>query len=203
LGEVLPGTEAGQAETGLEIQAIGAAIRELRLQHGLTLRDLSQRSGLSSGFLSLVERGLASPALTSLSAIAKALGVEMATLFSQQPSSEGSASLHVSHVSDDGQLTLISSGRIYKLLSERAPDLVLEPLLVTIPPNTHDAEPYGHEGEEFAYVLSGRLRFVIDRMEYQVGPGDTVHFRSTVPHAIHNDQDVPVRAIWVLTPRML
>lgn len=70
----LGSTDSSEAEhSSQNLDAIGSAIRNLRKERGLNLRDLSRRSGLSTGFLSLVERGLSSPALTSLQAIAKAL----------------------------------------------------------------------------------------------------------------------------------
>ena len=64
-------------------------------------------------------------------------------------------------------------------------------------------EPYAHEGEEFAYMLKGELLFVIAGVDHRLGPGDSIHFQSTVPHSIHNDTDAPVEAVWVLTPRLL
>ena len=64
-------------------------------------------------------------------------------------------------------------------------------------------EQYSHEGEEFAYVLSGELVYIVDGIEYHLGPGDSIHLRSSVPHAMRNTKDEPVQAIWVLTPRLM
>src|SRR5262245_4041220 len=195
--------EGGRQDVETEVRAVGAAIRELRREQGLALRELSQRCGLSIGFLSQVERGLASPALTSLHLIAKALGTDMAGLFSL-PALHEPGPIPYLHRGTDGDGSAIhSNGRIYRLLSGRAPDLVLEPMLVTIPPGSADDEPYSHDREEFAYILSGRLRYVMDGKEYRLLPGDSIHFRSTIPHAIANDGEVPVVAVWVITPRML
>jgi uncharacterized cupin superfamily protein len=63
-------------------------------------------------------------------------------------------------------------------------------------------EPYAHEAEEFVYVLAGELLFVIDGVDHRLGPGDSIHFQSTIPHSIHNDAGEPVEAVWVLTPRL-
>jgi len=184
------------------IERIGSVIRTLRQERGMSLRDLSGRTGLSTGFLSLVERGKSSLALTSLHTVAKALDTEVSAFFPDEALDQAHRPPHVSRADERPQLAVMAQQRTYKLLSARASGLVLEPLLVTVHPSETIEEPYAHEGEEFAYVLSGELRFVIAGTEYRLGPGDTIHFPSTTPHAIHNDNDEPVEAIWVLTPRL-
>ena len=194
------------------LRTIGAAIRSRRQELNLSLRELSKQSGLSIGFLSLVERGRSSPALTSLSNVAKALGVELSSFFPAEEEEQNEAEEtkqrvsplpYVTRANDAAELSIILSQRIYKMLSPRIPGLVLEPIFVTVQPGDTMDEPYGHEGEEFAYVLSGELVFIVDGVPYRLGPGDSVHFRSTVSHAMRNDTDKPVQAIWVLTPRLM
>ncbi len=194
------------------LRTIGAAIRSRRQELNLSLRELSKQSGLSIGFLSLVERGRSSPALTSLSNVAKALGVELSSFFPAEEEEQNEAEEtkqrvsplpYVTRANDAAELSIILSQRIYKMLSPRIPGLVLEPIFVTVQPGDTMDEPYGHEGEEFAYVLSGELVFIVDGVEYRLGPGDSIHFRSTVSHAMRNDTDKPVQAIWVLTPRLM
>ncbi len=194
------------------LRTIGAAIRSRRRELTMSLRELSKQSGLSIGFLSLVERGRSSPALTSLSNVAKALGVELSSFFPAEGEEENEAEEtkqrvsplpYVSRANDAAKLAIILSQRIYKMLSPRVPGLVLEPIFVTVQPGDTIDEPYSHEGEEFAYVLSGELVFIVDGVEYRLGPGDSIHFRSTVSHTMRNDTDEPVQAIWVLTPRLM
>ena len=192
------------------LRTIGAAIRSRRRELTMSLRELSKQSGLSIGFLSLVERGRSSPALTSLSNVAKALGVELSSFFPAEEENEAEETKqrasplpYVSRANDAAKLAIILSQRIYKMLSPRVPGLVLEPIFVTVQPGDTIDEPYSHEGEEFAYVLSGELVFIVDGVEYRLGPGDSIHFRSTVSHTMRNDTDEPVQAIWVLTPRLM
>jgi transcriptional regulator with XRE-family HTH domain len=187
-----------------ELAAVGSTIRALRRERGLSLRDLSRMSGLSTGFLSMVERGHSSLALTSLNNVAKALNVDLVELFPPGRKVRKAHPLpHVSRAEEDGQVSIASSQRVYKVLSPRAPDLVLEPLLVTVQPGSDMQEPYAHDGEEFAYVLDGEIMFIVEGVEYRLGPGDSIHLLSTVPHAIHNDTGKPVRILWVLTPRFV
>lgn len=194
------------------LRTIGAAIRSRRQELNMSLRELSKQSGLSIGFLSLIERGRSSPALTSLSNVAKALGVELSSFFPAEEEEQNEAEEtkqrvsplpYVNRANDAAKLSIILSQRIYKMLSPRIPGLVLEPIFVTVQPGDTIDEPYSHEGEEFAYVLSGELVFIVDGVEYRLGPGDSIHFRSTVSHAMRNDTNEPVQAIWVLTPRLM
>jgi transcriptional regulator with XRE-family HTH domain len=195
-------------DTGLAVDSIGAigpTIRALRQRQGLSLRDLSARTGFSISFLSLVERGRSSLALTSLQRIASGLGTEAGSFFPDVAGRRDNGGNHAPHVARASGSRQLSTGsqRTYRLLSGRGFDHVLEPLLVTIEPSETIEEPYTHEGEEFAYVLSGELLFIIDGVDHRLGPGDSIHFRPTVPHSIHNDTKEPVQAVWVLTPRFL
>jgi transcriptional regulator with XRE-family HTH domain len=194
---------ASRSDDGDAIRAIGAAIRELRTEQGLSLREFSKLTGFSIGFLSQVERGRSSLALTSLHKVAKALGTDVASLFPVGQAGEPHPLPHVTRADEHSEIAIAASQRTYKVLSGRAPNRVLEPLFVTIHPSERIEEAYNHEGEEFCYVLSGELRYVIDGTEYRLGQGDSIHFRATVPHAIQNDTDEPVEALWVLTPRFI
>lgn len=184
------------------LAAIGATIRGLRRKQGLSLRDLAELTGFSISFLSLVERGQSSISLTSLHTVGKALGVEMSAFFparSKEP--EPPAVPHVTRLSGDGRLST-DSAHTYKLLGGRGFKSTLEPVHVTIAPCDDTRDAYAHEGEEFAYVLSGRLVFVVDGVEYRLGAGDSIHYQSTIPHTVRNETNEPAEALWVLTTRL-
>jgi transcriptional regulator with XRE-family HTH domain len=189
----------GDAQT---IDEIGSAIRALRQERGLSLRDLSHLTGFSISFLSLVERGRSSLALTSLQKVATALGTSVATFFPDVRPAREAPAPHVARAAGGASQLSTGSQRTYRLLSGRSFTRVLEPMLVTVEPSETIEEPYAHEGEEFAYVLSGELLFVIDAVHHTIGPGDSIHFQSSIPHSIHNSGDEPVQAVWVLTPRL-
>jgi quercetin dioxygenase-like cupin family protein len=187
-----------------EVVVVGSAIRALRRERCLSLRELSRKSGLSTGFRSMVERGKSSLALTSLNNAAKALDVELVALFPPGRKVRKVHPLpHVTRAEEDGQVSIASNQRVYKVLSPRASGLILEPLFVTVQPGSDLEEPYAHDGEEFAYVLDGEIMYIVEGVEYRLGPGDSIHVLSTVPHAIHNNSGKPVRILWVLTPRFV
>jgi transcriptional regulator with XRE-family HTH domain len=184
------------------LREIGATIRALRQERGLSLRDLSRLTGFSISFLSLVERDRSSLALTSLHKISNALGTSVASFFPDVGRVREATAPHVSRASGGASQLSTGSQRTYRMLSGRSFSRVLEPLLVTVEPSKTIEEAYTHAGEEFAFILSGELLFVIDGVNHRLGPGDSIHFESSVPHSIHNDTDAPVEAVWVLTPRL-
>jgi transcriptional regulator with XRE-family HTH domain len=197
-----PSTTRRRLDAGEQLTEIGSTIRRLRRERGLSLRDLGRATGFSISFLSLVERGRSSVSLTSLHTIAVALGVELSTFFPQaQPDPADAA--HVSRRRGDARLP-IQGAHTYRLLGATGFERALEPLLVTIAPHD-EADPrddYAHEGEEFAYLLSGELVFTVDGVEHRLEAGDCIHYRSTVPHLWRNQAAEPAEVLWVLTPRL-
>jgi transcriptional regulator with XRE-family HTH domain len=192
------------ADAREQLAEVGPAIRRLRRERGLSLRDLGRATGFSISFLSLVERGRSSISLTSLHTVAVALGVEMSVFFPGRPAQpEPPTAAHVSRRTRDPRLP-VRGAHTYRLLGATGFDRALEPLLVTIAPGeTGDPrDDYAHEGEEFAYVLSGALVFSVDGVEHRLAAGDSIHYRSTVPHLIRNDGPRPAELVWVLTPRL-
>jgi transcriptional regulator with XRE-family HTH domain len=189
-----------RADAGTQLAEVGTTIRRVRRELGLSLRDVGRATGFSISFLSLVERGRSSISLTSLHTLAVALDVEMRMFFPAQPETVAGA-----HVSRAGDTRLpIRGAHTYRLLGATGFDRALEPLLVTIAPGEagDPRDDYAHEGEEFAYVLSGALVFTVDGVEHRLGAGDGIHYQSTVPHLVRNEEVAPAEVLWVLTPRL-
>jgi transcriptional regulator with XRE-family HTH domain len=188
-------------DAGAPLAEVGTTIRRLRRELGLTLRDVGRATGFSISFLSLVERGRSSISLTSLHTLAVALGVDMRVFFPSQP--EPVTRAHVSRRTGDTRLP-VRGAHAYRLLGATGFDRALEPLLVTIAPGESGdpRDDYAHEGEEFAYVLSGALVFTVDGVEHRLEAGDAIHYQSTVPHLVRNDEGKAAEVLWVLTPRL-
>ncbi|MBK0417484.1 cupin domain-containing protein [Leucobacter sp. CSA1] len=182
---------------------IGPRIRELREASGMSLRGLARASGLSVGFLSQVERGISSIALSSLRAVADALGHPMSELFETEgpPSPDDDSIIFTLMRGSERKRSVVSGGRHYEMLSARAPGLILEPMLVYIEPGGVEEPPVSHAGEEFAYVLSGRLVYEVAGEEHLLEPGDSLYLRSNTPHAMRNDGTETCVVVSVVTPR--
>lgn len=180
------------------MEDIGKKIRKFRRSRGWTLEELADQTDLSPGFLSQIERGQAHPSLTSLKAIADALEIPLSQFFVPP--------LNTSMVTRAGErktFQVDSSPLRYSSLSGPIDGKKLEPLLVELPPRYEAPPAFAHEGEEFIYVLEGRLTLVIQEEEYPLEPGDSIHFLSQVPHTMKNPHAEPAKVIWILTPRLI
>lgn len=202
------GEERGAGADGPQaVEAlVGQRIRHFRTEKGLSLRGLADLTGLSIGFLSQLERGLCSVSLTALRDLSGSLGQPMADFFTaaDEPPAPDAPPLAFTlrRAAEGAGETYVSGQRTYQLLSGRAPGLLLEPMLVHVAPGGEVEEEYGHEGEEFAYVLRGELLYAVDGTEHRLRPGDSVHLRSRVPHRLHNDTDEITTVVSVVTPRL-
>lgn len=174
-----------------ETVRIGNKIRKRRKELKLTLEEVAQASSLSTGFLSLVERDLSYPSLTTLSKIANAIQTPVDALMSF-PKGEGS----VSRAKNRAVIEVNEGGVRYARLSAEFNGAVMKSVEITLPPH-YSSEVTTHSGEELIYILSGQLSHVLDGREDVLKPGDCVHFQSTLPHRWINNTDQPVRLLWV------
>jgi quercetin dioxygenase-like cupin family protein len=173
---------------------VGKMIRARRMQLDLTLVELAKRSGLSSPFLSQVERGVTGLSVTSLKQIAQALEVSMNYFLDTHDHDEQVRSIHDLHY-----FSINGSSMRYARLGSTAGDRELEPLYVVMPPK-HVSEPFKHAGEEFFLVLRGQLTVQIGKKTHLLGPGNSVHYKSGIRHKWRNDGDEEVHLVSVSTP---
>ncbi len=134
------------------IEAIGQRLKELRLQKGLTLEEVSERSGCTPGFLSQVERNKATPSISLMYALAQSLETRVSEFF---PETIQSAKI-VRHDQRES-FTFEGSAITYSLLTTKFPHSAIESFLLTILPSSQALptdESRTHRGEEFAYVLN-------------------------------------------------
>ena len=163
--------------------AIGTKVKNLRIEKKMTLKQLSEGSGLSVGFLSQFERGLSSIALDSLEKLSHILEVPLSELFKDPIHSETTDPIvHGVELS----FTEISP-RIYQsiLRSSELPRQMLPRVFTLLPLDSgqeDDIELYCHEGEEFVYVLEGVVTFFLENSRYLLYPGDSIHISSTQRH---------------------
>ncbi|MEQ8154125.1 MAG: XRE family transcriptional regulator [Clostridiaceae bacterium] len=174
---------------------LGNKIRERRKQLGLSLKELGDKTDLTLGFLSQVEREIAEPSITSLRRIADALDVAVFYFLVDD--------LKTNPVVRKGQgklLNFTNSHIKYELLS---PDLnrqmemfkaVLEPGAATCD------EPLSHQGEEVTYVLKGKMWIKIGEDEHILEEGDTIYYYASNPHKIVNIGEEELIFISTITP---
>lgn len=179
------------------ISDIGANLRRLRKQEGLSLRELSGSTGLSATLLSQLERGVAEPSLRSLRALSTVFGTDASTLFDG-----GTPGVLKTYVSRPGQRPRISSpiGQIqYERVTPNNGQVeVLKGHLE--PGDWSSEEPWAHEAVECAYVETGTLTVEIESEEFTLESGESVTFSSNRAHRYGNLSSAPVSFLLSVSP---
>lgn len=181
---------------------IGSKVRELRQKHRYTLQDLAARSGLSKPFLSQIENDHAVPPVATLLKLARALNVTLSHFFEDEQSEE---KISVTRCHERRRLERRphhEKGEVqytYESLETKMVGKHMEPFLVEFPVlGTEDMVFMSHLGEEFMYLIDGKLEFrTSDRVEI-LEPGDTIYFDSEISHSFRCLGDRPAKAVTVI-----
>jgi|SRR5918996_3577169 transcriptional regulator with XRE-family HTH domain len=176
---------------------LGQRLRAIRTVRRVTLRTVADRAGLSESFLSQVERGRANASVGSLTRIAGALGVSVADLF--EPNGAQTRP-RVLRRESRPTLTFGELGRKF-MLTPRP----LEHLQVIVgelgPGGSTGDEPYTHgDSEELLVVLEGLVSLQLGSEVFELGTGDSIDYRSSVPHRLSNVGDGAAEVMWIISP---
>jgi transcriptional regulator with XRE-family HTH domain len=185
-----------------DINDVGARIAHVRNSRGLTIDQLAERSQLSTDLIREIENGALIPSLAPLIKIARALGVRLGTFMDDmenigpvvtrkgQPSKAvrfAEKSRAASGALDFYSLAMDKNGRH------------MDPFLIDVLPASDGDYPLSaHEGEEFIYVIGGRIEICYGKDRYQLSEGDSIYYDSTVAHNVHALDDVPARILAVV-----
>ena len=175
-------------------EQIGCKIKDLRNRNGLTQQELADRTELTKGFISQLERGQVSPSVVTLLDLIECLGSTPADFFK-----EGAEEQVVFKEQDYFEKVGDNGSRIEWLVPP-AQKFQMEPLLVEIPPHESLEEDKPHVGEEFGYCMSGRLNVYLGDKVYKVKAGESFYYRTTKRHKIANPGNRPAKFIWISTP---
>jgi transcriptional regulator with XRE-family HTH domain len=171
-----------------------------RLARRLTLQDLAEKSALSVGLLSQIERGLTTPSIRSLRQISNALEMPVGWLF--EPAPHPSDELIV-RSSNRRRMDLGPGAMVKELLS---PDSVLDIQIIRIiiqPGGTSGDKAYNNPiGAKCGTIVSGQLGLEVEGKEYVLEPGDSFAFRAENMHRFWCVGDIPVDLFWVVTPAL-
>ena len=167
---------------------IGHRIKQLRIKNDLTLEELASRTELTKGFLSQLERNLTSPSIQTLADIAEALGVDMSRFFAEEHEEKIVFTPEDVFVDEQDGVTTQKND--------------MEPIILKLEPGARSKQIEPHQGEEFGYVLSGRIYLV--REGYKKGAvirrGDTFYIRGDVAHYLENRSKQSAEVLWISTP---
>jgi quercetin dioxygenase-like cupin family protein len=177
---------------------LGERIARIRHQRGLSMEDLASRTGMPHELLRRVEDNEYTPPLGELIRLGKALEMKMGYFISP------GASRPYSIVRAEQRQTIARfasgsttrRGYVYESLAPEKGDRAMEPFIVTMRPSD-EQEISTHDGQEFIYVLEGRLEAHLGEAVEILEPGDTIYYDSSLPHLVrcHGDQITRILAV--------
>lgn len=172
---------------------IGHKIKQLRIKNALTLEELASRSELTKGFLSQVERNLTSPSVSTLNDILEALGVTLASFFQETKEEKTVFTQEDFFIDERDECTI-------HWIVPNAQKNEMEPILLDLPQNGVSAAIDPHDGEEFGYVLQGKITLINGDKAYTVKKGETFYISGRYTHELRNQGKQDAKVLWITTP---
>ena len=173
---------------------IGRRIKNLRNRNGLTQQELADRAELTKGFISQLEQGQVTPSLVTLLDLIECLGTTPSDFFKPTGAEK------VVFGDRDYFEKIDEAGNSTVWVVPSAQSNQMEPVVVTIQPHTALPTDDPHNGEEFGYVLSGRIALYRQETRSDVKAGESFYFEADKPHRIENPGSRPAKVLWVSTP---
>jgi transcriptional regulator with XRE-family HTH domain len=178
------------------VSALGAKVAKARAERGWSLAELARRAGVSPGAVHKIEKNGMTPTIASLMKIAAALGKSVGHFVDEDG---GSRTATVIRAGERGRLYTSKQGLVLQNVSGRYGPFLLAGAEARVEPHaTSGPEPMTHPGEELVVLRSGRMRFTVDGEVHDLGPGDSIHFRTISPHSWSNPSDREARALWLM-----
>lgn len=174
---------------------IGAKIKELRIQNGLTQEELADRAELTKGFISQVERDLTSLSIATLVDVLECLGTNLREFFSDLEEEKIVFTEEDVFTSEDEE-----SGVTVHWIVPNAQKNAMEPILLELAPGADSNHDDPHGGEEFGYVLSGSVVVHLGKKKYRAKKGETFYYKAGTRHYLSNPGRSVARVLWVSSP---
>ncbi len=171
----------------LNLVRIGNMLRKQRVLRGLSIRDLSAKSGVSSGAISQIETGKTAPNLVSVHTLCQVLDFPIAALFD---TSEDELVSLVRKNERNSFIRNISNGESIReeLIIKGSRDMWGG--IIKMIPGTNSGDFYTHEGEEFIYIIKGSLLFELEGYPpYTLEEGDTIYYPNNIGHKWENSSN--------------
>lgn len=173
---------------------IGAKLKNLRTQNGLTQQELADRAELTKGFISQVERDLTSPSISTLTDILQCLGSSLQEFFTDDTPEQIVFRPEDYFVKENHEL-----GHEIEWLVPNAQKNAMEPIRMTLKPGGRSQLDKPHAGEEFGYVLEGSLRVTLGKKTYGLQKGETFYFPASKNHVLEAGKR-GASILWISSP---
>ena len=180
-------------------RGIGKKIKNLRLKKGLTQEELGERTDLTKGYISQIERDLSSPSIDTFFSILEVLGCTPKEFFDDFDMNQKV----VYDENDRTEYTDEDYGYKIEWLVPDSNEHEMEPILLTLWPEGKFKEYEPSLPDTFAYVIEGQITVNLGRNVYPAKTGDTVYFQASSEHQIMNDFDGISKILLVATESYL
>ena len=172
---------------------IGNKLKELRVLKGLTQEELADRSELSKGFISQLERNLTSPSITTLMDILQCLGTSIGEFFNEAPDEQIVFGKQDYFVKVDTEYK-----NEIKWIIPNAQKNTMEPIYLTLEAGGSTCPDTPHEGEEFGYILQGTVSIHLGNKTYKAKKGESYYYTADKTHFLSSKSGAVL--IWVSSP---
>ena len=172
---------------------IGNKLKELRVLKGLTQEELADRSELSKGFISQLERNLTSPSITTLMDILQCLGTSIGEFFNEAPDEQIVFGKQDYFVKVDTEYK-----NEIKWIIPNAQKNTMEPIYLTLEAGGSTCPDTPHEGEEFGYILQGTVSIHLGNKTYKAKKGESFYYTADKTHFLSSKSRAVL--IWVSSP---
>lgn len=180
-------------------QYIAMRVKTRRTEQGLKITDVARIAGLSQGMVSKIENAQVSTSLDTLSRLCDAIGLPISQLFSDYDRPTGTAQLTKAGQGMEVVRRGTEKGHTYQLLSyNRGKKKSLEPFLITMDDEAEVFPTFSHPGEEFIYLLKGRIVYRHGNHVYDMEPGDSISFDAEIPHGPEQLLEVPIQLLSII-----
>jgi transcriptional regulator with XRE-family HTH domain len=173
------------------LDGVGPRLRALRTARNITLTDLAESTGVSLSTLSRLESGGRKPTLELLLPLARAFGVALDELVDAPATGDPRVRMP----------SFVRHGATFVPLTRRPGGVQAFKQILPVGYPGHDVEPQTHEGYEWMYVLSGRVRLLLGDQEVLLAPGEVVEFDTHLPHAVTNPGPEPAEILNLFGPQ--
>jgi len=174
---------------------VGERLRDLREARNISMRTLAARSGLSANALSMIERGRASPSVSTLYKLSDALGVSITSFFAVTTDRK-----QVVFLKADSRPRVAFRRGIFEGLGGEQFSGRVEPFMLTLE-NSANSGPrsISHTGHEFVFCLRGELEYQVERQIFHLEPGDNLLFAAHLKHRWRNPGKNVATAIIIIS----
>ncbi len=172
---------------------LGSRLKEFRLRKNLTQEELADRCELTKGYISQLENDLTSPSIATLVDLLNALGSNLSDFFHEE--TEQKIVFPAEEYIDKR-----SEGMFWQWVIPNAQKNMMEPVLVELEPGAATGVDFPHEGEEFGFVLEGKIDIVCAGKAHRAKKGESFYFKADTEHSIVNKGKGKAKFLWISTP---